>query len=59
LKIEVAAIYVLCGNTKDELVANLKPVSPHVATEAMYVWLTKAMGVLELKMRPRGRRSII
>jgi hypothetical protein len=59
LKIEVAAMYILCGNTRDELVAALKPESPHVATEAMYVWLREAMGILELKMRPRGYHSIV
>ena len=59
LKIEVAAMYVFCGNTRDELVAALKPESPHVGAEALYGWLKEAMRLLDLKMRLPGHRSIL
>jgi hypothetical protein len=56
LKIECAALYVLCQQSKDELVKGLQ--SNHVSAPTIYGWLKEAMELLELKMRPAGHRVV-
>lgn len=53
-KLEYVAIYLLDGETVDKLARN-----HYVSTPAMHGWLSEAMGVLGLKMRPRGHRSVL
>src|ERR1017187_7670728 len=49
LKIECAALYLLCSVSRADLVKRLK--STHVAKEAMYNWLQDAMQVLDLRTK--------
>ncbi len=57
LKIECAALYLLCSVSRADLVKRLK--STHVAKEAMYNWLQDAMQVLDLRTKlPRHRFSV-
>jgi hypothetical protein len=54
LKIKCAALYHLSGKPTDKLVEAVKV---SVSAEAMYGWLQEANALLDLKMRPRGRRT--
>jgi hypothetical protein len=57
LKIECAALYLLCSVSRADLVKRLK--STHVGKEAMYGWLKEATVLLDLRMPPGGHRSAV
>lgn len=56
LKIETAALYVLCGATRSDLAARL--VATHTTEKTIWDWLSEVLPLLQLRMRPPGRRKV-